>query len=41
MSEPRRMSIPVAEHRAREHFQYRDRAVFSPHYDIEDLWWRQ
>lgn len=26
------------EHRAREHFTYRGRAVFGPHFDVDALW---
>lgn len=25
------------EHRAREHFRYRDKRIFGPHFDVEDL----
>lgn len=30
--------LASAEHRVREGFKYRDRSVFSPHYNIDSLW---
>lgn len=26
------------EHKTREHFLYRDRAIYQPHFDVESLW---
>lgn len=31
-------ALTSAEHRTREHFRYRDRAIFSPHWSVEWLW---
>lgn len=30
--------LTSAEHRVREHFLYRGRRVFGPHFDIDELW---
>ena len=30
--------ITSMEHRTREHFTYRDRRVFGPHFDVDALW---
>lgn len=30
--------ITSAEHQAREHFLYRGRAVFGPHFNVDALW---
>jgi hypothetical protein len=30
--------ITSAEHRTREHFKYRGRRIYSPHFDVDALW---
>jgi hypothetical protein len=30
--------LTSAEHRTREHFKYRGKRVFSPHFDVDALW---
>ena len=31
-------ALTYVEHETREHFKYRGRAVFGPHYDVDALW---
>lgn len=33
-----KLILTSMEHRAREHFKYRDRLVFGPHFNVDDLW---
>lgn len=33
-----KLVLTSAEHRVREHFLYKQRRVFGPHFDIEKLW---